>query len=185
MEKFLICGDCTTPIGFPHESTCNNVSGSANEMNFTWRKNKIDDKFITYAMEFSFNELITPASKKDILNVITRACEKQKRQSRRTRVSFPPASRCWPWKWIRNANDRNKHYTKLSQHYQQQKTANRNKVKFPVFIAHPPIFHPSIWTPTKDEDLLSEYEIVSFSYQKQQENEFPSESLVKENENKI
>lgn len=166
MEKFLICGDCTTPIGFPHASTCNNAGNRPNEMNFKWKKSKIDDKFITYAMRFCFNEMITPASKKDIVHLITSACERSKRYGgRKARASFPPASKSWPLKWIRNTSDKNKSNFKLRHHQQQQIQGRSSKFTLPIHIAHPPIFHPSIWTPTKDSHLHSKYEVVSFSYQ--------------------
>lgn len=156
MEKFLICGDCTTPIGFPHAITCS----KSDEMNFVWKKNKFDDKFITYGMQFSFNELIIPGNRKDILNMIGSACVKQYCK-RAEKASFPPASKSWPAKWLRgNGRNGNK--------FRPNQPSNRvhNKFTYPVQIAHPPIFNPSIWTPSnKDNRVERNYE--SFSYQPQ------------------
>ena len=163
MEKFLICGYCSTPIGFPHAVTCECESNSnkANEMNFMWRKNKVDDKFITFGMQFSFNEIIMPSNRKDILNMISSTCAKQnlKNSNRFEKVSFPPASKSWPSRWIRGGCKFKQSGSSTSRH-------GINKFAYPVQIVHPPIFNPSVWTPsTKDaEQLQNNYEIVSFAY---------------------
>lgn len=171
MEKFLICGDCMTPIGFPHAPTCSSNSNNGNELNFVWKKNKVDDKFITYGMQFSFNELIIPGNRKDILNMIGSACVKQhcKNISRNEKASFPPASKSWPSRWIRSSEkSKNCAGNKLKQNHSVYRV-NSSKFSYPVHIAHPPIFNPSVWTPSlKDSSQLQEnYDVVSFSYQQQ------------------
>src|SRR5690349_4068721 len=57
LEKFLICGNCSTPIGFPHQPLC--LTKSLSKPN-VWKKTNIDDKFITFSMNFCFNDLIIP-----------------------------------------------------------------------------------------------------------------------------
>jgi hypothetical protein len=169
MEKFLICGDCMTPIGFPHAITCSSASNSGNELNFVWKKNKVDDKFITYGMQFSFNELIIPGNRKDILTMIGSACVKQhcKNIARGERASFPPATKSWPSRWLRSG-DKAKNFVgnKLKQNHAVCRVGN-SKFTYPVHIAHPPIFNPSVWTPSSKDDsqLQQNYEVVSFSYQ--------------------
>lgn len=173
MEKFLICGDCMTPIGFPHVITCSGNNSSTNELSFTWKKNKFDDKFITYGMQFCFNELLIPSNRKDIFALINRTCEKQQNKfGKIEKFSFPPASKSWPLRWIRNGGDKSRvnKFRSNSQHFQhqQQVTArSNNKFTYPVHIAHPPIFNPSIWSPSlKDGKSNQNYEVVSFSYQR-------------------
>lgn len=164
MEKFLICGDCMTPIGFSHTITCSSNSNSSNELNFSWKKNKVDDKFITYGMQFCFNELIIPGNRKDILTMINRACEKQQKKFVKVdRFSFPPASKSWPLKWMRGSGDRNRRF----RGYQNPLSSRSgSRMTYPVQIAHPPIFNPSIWTPsTKEPPVNQNFEVVSFSYQ--------------------
>lgn len=161
MEKFLICGDCMTPIGFPHAITCRSNINSSNELNFSWKKNKVDDKFITYGMQFCFNELVIPGNRKDILAMIHNACEKhQNKFGKVTKFSFPPASKSWPLRWMRNG-DKNRKF-RVPQHPQLSRSCS--KLTYPVHIAHPPIFNPSIWTPTNKE-VKPNFEVVSFSYQ--------------------
>lgn len=172
MEKFLICGDCSTPIGFPHAPACSSGGNGSNELSFVWKKNKVDDKFITFGMQFSFNELIIPGNRKDILTMIGSACVKQHCRNvvRGEKASFPPATKSWPSRWIRNGEK-----GKIGNKFRPNQVACRagnNKLTFPVHIAHPPIFNPSIWSPTsKDTPQLQQqnFEIVSFSYQPQRQ----------------
>lgn len=180
MEKFLICGNCDAPIGFPHAIICTHhpeYPSYCNELNFTWKKSQGDDKFITYGMQFNFNELVLPPNeRKDIQAMINRACERQQNNNINrierflSTSSMSMLSKSWPLKWMRNGNDKNKNKIRSNLHQQQQ--VNRNKFTYPVHIAHPPLFNPSIWSPSsKDAQSTQSYEVVSFSYQQQQQKE--------------
>lgn len=174
MENFLICGNCMTPNGFPHAITCSNSRSNKTELNFVWKKNNVDDKFITYGMQFSFDELIIPGYRKDILTMIGSACVKQhcKNIARNEKASFPPASKSWPSKWLRNS-EKAKNFVgnKLKPNQALYRVDSSSKFTYPVHIVHPPIFNPSVWTPSsKDSPLLEQnYDVVSFSYQPQQQ----------------
>lgn len=150
MEKFLICNYCTVPIGFPHQPLCVAKSTTSN----IWRKTKIDDKFITYGMNFCFNDLVVPGCRKNIMMQITNSCGKQKSLHQQQKCAMPLLTRAWPSRWLRSSDNRS-----VNRNQNQ-----RSRITYPVQIAHP-IYNPSgkssIWTSTHADQLkMSNYEII-------------------------
>lgn len=96
MEKFLLCGNCCVPIGFPHQPLCLTES-----MSNLWKKTKFDDKFITFGMNFCFDDLITPGCRKNLLTMISNACWKQSMRQRSPKPSLPLMTKSWPKRWLR------------------------------------------------------------------------------------
>lgn len=153
LEKFLICGECNVPIGFVHQCGCS--VREENERRFKWKKVARDDKFITFDMRFSFEDLLDPQKRKEIVSLIGRTTSKQIRIGNHEKTSLPLATKSsWPAKWNR-AGCRNR----------RLKVNSRTRISYPIHIVHPPIFHPSAWTPTRGE-LLKKF--VSFSYHPQE-----------------
>lgn len=140
MEKFLICNNCSTPIGFPHQPLC--LTKSLSKPN-VWKKTNFDDKFITFAMDFCFNDLIIPGSRKNILTQIANSCLKQCRASnyRREMPSIPLVTKSWPDRWLRGEKNNNKKSDKT-------KHIKAHNVHSPT---HPCLFKPPIWTPAPED----------------------------------
>lgn len=147
LEKFLICG-CNVPIGFNHPPDCN----IQHKPSFTWRKKKFDDKYITYGMKISFNDLIVPGCRKDILTMINKACNKQ----RNGRHQLSIAGRTWPMRWMRGG-DKGRGNVRGNKHQHRG-----YKFSYPM----QPIFNPSIWTPNEKDtvQVIQNYDVISFSY---------------------
>lgn len=139
MEKFLICNNCSTPIGFPHQPLCLTKSMSTPNV---WKKTNFDDKFITFAMNFCFNDLIIPGSRKNILTQIACSCLKQCGHSNyQEKPSIPLVTKSWPNRWLRG--DKHKKPVKV--------LVKARNVYIPTHLR---LFKPSIWTP-KPEDFPS------------------------------
>jgi len=152
LEKFLICGECNTPIGFTHQPTCS----TKYEMNFMWRKGRIDDKFITYNMKFSFDDLLIPGRRNKIIKMINKTLLGQC-QGRHNHKNNPlTLKNSWPLRYVRSGSSKNKN--KSHQH--------RNKHSYPVNMVHQPLFNPTLWTPSNGESvqMMQNYNVISFSY---------------------
>lgn len=154
MEKFLICNNCSTPIGFPHQPLCLTKSMSIPNV---WRKTKFDDKFITFGMNFRFDELTIPGCRKNILSHIANACLKQCRAEVHEKTSLPLVTKSWPGRWLRG-------YKSKSETSVKHKPMMKARIAY--HPAHSPLFKPSIWTPeTSDSSLMmSNNQFSSFSY---------------------
>lgn len=137
MEKFLICSNCSTPIGFPHKPLCLIKSLTTP---IVWKKTQYDDKFITFGMKFSFNEIFAPGCRKKILAQIANACFKQSAVQRQDKPSLPLIPKSWPRSWIRDEIERKP--------VQMQKTNSTQGLISPPFLSR------SIWTPTGIDELL-------------------------------
>ncbi|CRK86659.1 CLUMA_CG000495, isoform A [Clunio marinus] len=154
LEKFLICNDCSIPIGFPHKPKCLTKSMSKP---IVWKKIKFDDKFITFGMKFSFDDFVAPGSKKNILTQIASSClKRQNRNVGHEKTSMLLTTKSFPRRWVRSDKSKSSDKNKLP----------RSKA---VCIARPspPIFKPSIWTPNQnDSSNLSkvDYEIIGFAF---------------------
>jgi hypothetical protein len=152
LEKFFICGDCNVPIGFAHSPLC----AISNEPKFKWMKKKFDDKYITYEMKFDFNELMNPAFRNDIIMMTVKNGLKVQKLHRET---LPSITKMWPAKWLRGS-EKNK--------YKNAKVAARNSRN--KFTSLAPIFHPSAWTPSSNDNLhsIQNYDVISLSYRHSQ-----------------
>ena len=149
MEKFLICSNCSTPIGFPHQPLCLTES-----MSNIWKKTKFDDKFITFGMNFCFNDLITPGCRKNILMMIANSCWKQSMMQNLPKASLPLVTHSWPKRWLRGDKKKN------------EKRAPMKTRPFNHHV-HQPLFLPSIWSPHSTDSAVSETnsQFMSFCYQ--------------------
>lgn len=155
LEKFLICGECNIPIGFTHQPTCNTKS----EMNFMWRKGRMDDKFITYKMKFSFDDLLIPGRRNKIIKELNKAMSEQC-QGRNSNKNNPlTLKNSWTLRYVRSGSGGSKYKNKSNQH--------RNKHTYPVNPVHQPLFHPTVWTPSNCEsvEMMPNYNVMCFSYQ--------------------
>jgi hypothetical protein len=138
MEKFLICSNCSIPIGFPHKPLC--LTKSLIREN-VWKKTKYDDKFITFGMKFSFNDIVAPGCRKNILTQIANSCLKQSiTQHRHEKLTLPSITKTWPSAWIRDEKDK-------------EKKPMRKTYSVPD-PGLPPIGNRSIWTPTGSDERL-------------------------------
>lgn len=148
MEKFLLCNNCSTPIGFPHKPQC--LTDSLATQN-VWKKTNFDDKFITFGMGFCFDDLIMPSCRKNFLGLLENCCNKQNLIGFRSKVSLPLVTNIWPKRWSRDEKSKRLAKPKLAR-------------PRPTFgVVHPPVFHPSsIWAPTKSEAI---HLTVATSYQ--------------------
>lgn len=152
MEKFLICGDCSTPIGFPHQPLCLTKSMSTPNI---WKKVNFDDKFITFGMNFCFNDLLIPNGRMDILSKIASCCMKQAQVHEKT--SLPLVTNSWPDRWILG----NKSKKKIKEH-KSIKTVHVGHKTHP--INKPSIGKPSsIWTPTTSDSLPLNHQNEGFT----------------------
>ncbi|KAG5673233.1 hypothetical protein PVAND_003297 [Polypedilum vanderplanki] len=129
LEKFLICGECNTPMGFTHQLDCSIKQDKV----FKWKKTNFDDKFITFDMKFSFGELFNPKKKKEILKLIQMTINKQGQIGSSPKTSLPiDLKSSWPEKWTRN-----------NQIFQSQAN-NENSMS-----DHPTTFNATVWTQLK------------------------------------
>lgn len=143
METFLICLNCATPIGFPHQPLCLTESMSPVS---AWRKTKLDDKFITFGMNFFFGDLIEPECRKQILTQITATCLKQCQVQGQGEV-LRPTQDAWPLRWVRN---------KVKKREIVFKKIYCQKRKSLVPNHHQCLGRPSIWTPRAVDSPLLE-----------------------------
>lgn len=146
MEKFLLCNDCSTPIGSPHQSNCLSASMSPP---LIWKKTKFDDKYITLGMNFSFYDI--PLSyRKNILANLSKACDKQNKPIERPALSV--GNKMWLNRWMRGGK-------------KQCKAKPKKSLVVYHPSAHPPLTSPSAWTPHPlDSSLLpSNFDVVSFT----------------------
>lgn len=148
MEKFLLCNNCSTPIGFPHQPLCLTES-----MSNIWKKTKFDDKFITFGMNFCFNDFISPESRKNVWMLIANSCWKQNMVQSQPKVSLPLMTKSWPKRWLRG---------------DKKKTEKRAPMKTRAVYhpqSHQPLFQPSIWTPTSGDGFHeANYQFLSFCF---------------------
>lgn len=153
LENFLICGECNIPIGFTHQPTCN----IKDETNFMWRRVKYDDKFITYNMKFSFDELLIPSRRHKIIKMLNKTLLEQC-QGRNNKNNPLTLKNTWPLRFVRSGSGGSKNKNKSRQH--------RNKHRYPVHVVHQPLFHPTAWTPSNGESvqMMQNYNVISFSY---------------------
>lgn len=145
MEKFLICSDCSTPIGFPHQPLCLTEAMSVQNV---WRKTKYDDKFITFGMNFCFNDIISPGCGKNILTKISNECLKQSLRTLEVKTSMPLTTKSWPERWMRGDKS------------SKSATSTKDKPDDSAVSVLTPyaneFFTRSIWAPKKSEsDLLA------------------------------
>lgn len=156
LEKFLICGDCNTPIGFTHQPTCS----TKYEKSFMWKKWKIDDKFITYSMNCCFDDLIIPGRRNKIIRMINKTLSEQC-HVRSQEKTLTPHKNSWPLRYTRSGSNNIGHVRNRNKSYH-----HRNRYSYPVHITHPPIFNPTVWTPTSYESaqMMQNYDVVNFSY---------------------
>lgn len=156
LEKFLICGDCNTPIGFNHQPTCNTKYGKS----FVWKKRKLDDKFITYNMKCSFDDLIIPGRRNKIIKIINKTLYEQCQVRFNEIPTLPIAIKnSWPVRYSRSGTFGYRVNTRTinkSNHYRCR----------PIYSVNPPIFNPTVWTPSAHEstEMLKNYNVISFSY---------------------
>lgn len=160
MEKFLICNNCSTPIGFPHQPLC--FTESISKPNI-WRKTKYDDKFITFGMHFRFEEITIPECRKDILLHIENACSKQSQFQCREKTSFPLTTRNWPCHWFRGNKDKSK------------SNATSKPIIQAKIYCHPtrlPLLKSTVWSPTSVEtrSKVTSNQFESFTYRHDQSN---------------
>lgn len=154
MEKFLICGYCSTPIGFPHQPHCLTKSFSKS---IIWKKIYFDDKFVTYGMKVPFNELIFSNNHKGIRTKITECCMNQVRAQGQKKTLLPLVTNSWPDQWVRDKNE-----------------CKQVKAVCAEFEAYPnttqSIAKPTIWTPTKSDELPGNSQITSFCFRPDKSN---------------
>jgi hypothetical protein len=98
LEKFLVCSKCVAPIGFIHQPKCSKESSARPNI---WKKIKYDDKFITFAMKFSFHEMLGQSGQKRILANIASACCKQNLVQFQLKPTLTLYPKTWPSTWIR------------------------------------------------------------------------------------
>ena len=103
MEKFLLCNNCSTPIGFPHQPLCLTKSLSVPSI---WKKTRYDDKFITFGMNFCFSEIFKPRCRKNILTQIANSCLKQSITQRHEKTSLSYSTKSWPMRWMRGDKEK-------------------------------------------------------------------------------
>lgn len=139
MEKFLICSNCSSPIGFPHQPLCLTKSLSVPNV---WKKTEYDDKFITFGMNFSFDDIFSPGCRKNILSQIASSCLKQCQVQGREKTALPSVTKSWPGRWIRNKNKKHEIAFKANWH---------KKARAVCHNVHAPLWKPSIWTPQVNE----------------------------------
>lgn len=144
MEKFLICNNCSTPIGFPHKPLCLTKYLT---LPIVWKKTKYDDKFITFGMHFSFNDIFAPGCRKSILSQITSTCFKQSISQRNDKPALSMIPKCWPGAWVRDSKEKAKKPNPM------RKTFSAHNQAF-AFL---PIGNRSIWTPTRSDEQLIKF----------------------------
>jgi hypothetical protein len=163
LEKFLICGDCNTPIGFTHQPACN----TKYERSFMWRKRSIDDKFITYNMKCSFDDLVVPGRRNKIIKMINKTVIEQSQVRSNDRTTALPFAikNSWPLRYTRSGYIYNGNGRIKNKSYQHHRNGN-NRYTYPVSIIHPPIFNPTVWSPSNDEStqMIQNYDVISFAY---------------------
>lgn len=148
MENFLLCNDCASPIGSLHKPNClaNALSPKA-----IWKKTKFDDKFITFGMNFNFDD-IAMGYRKNILSRLSKTCEKQSKAHEYEKISLPMDTKIWPSRWDRGGKNKNKNKPK------------RSIVQ--ASVANPPLTEPTAWTPRSNDSFLMSpgFDFTSFAY---------------------
>jgi hypothetical protein len=140
METFLFCSNCLSPVGFPHKENCLVASMSPRSL---WKKTKYDDKFITFGMNFFFDELIKPTIRKNILAQITTSCHKNC-QVQCPKITFNPSRDIWPLFWARSEQEKRQICDKKVGYKKQDLQLNR----------HPGLFSPSVFSQTSEDAQL-------------------------------
>lgn len=148
MEKFLLCNDCSSPIGSPHQPNCLTDAMSPSVI---WKKTKFDDKFITFGMNFNFDDIVT-GYRKNILSRLSKTCEKQSKLQGHEKISLPLVTKNWPNRWIRGGKIKNKN---------KQKPAIAHSS-----FTHPPLTKATVWTPRSNDSFLMSpnFDFTSFAY---------------------
>ena len=155
MEKFLICGNCLTPIGFPHKPLC--LTKSLSRPNI-WKKTRFDDKLITFGMDFCFNDFISPGCHlSSILTKLNNSCLRQLQAKTQQKPSLPLVTNSWPDRWLRSTKDRSKERKPM-------KTVRVSYKTHPIVDFKPSIGRPSIWTPTTSDSIPISSQIASFTF---------------------
>lgn len=150
MESFLMCSDCFAPIGFPHQPCC--LTGSMSKPNI-WKKTCYDDKFITFGMNFCFNDLVRPWNRVNIIENIASVCLKQtQNQDRHSNTSLSTAS---GERWTRSFERRRIFDRAMRDKKFEHKSRSRHS---PMRT----LFKPSIWTP-KHSDWLPIHNFTVFN----------------------
>lgn len=167
LENFLVCNECSSPIGFSHRPQCMSAATAALSKQSIWRKTKYDDKFITFGMKFSFYDIVSSEYRHNIIRKsIERACWKQQHQlqheqhasSTRRKESQQFIPKNWPSLWIRDDSDqqllrdRAKKRTKSRPSSYPETIATSDNANFQPL----PLFLVNRWTPhTDDGELLT------------------------------
>lgn len=73
MEKFLLCTNCSSPVGFPHQLLCLTKSMTTNSSELTDH----DGRLITYGMNVCFNDTVIPSQRQNIIATIDNANSSQ------------------------------------------------------------------------------------------------------------
>jgi hypothetical protein len=141
LEKFLICTNCSMPIGFPHKPLC--LTKHLTKPNI-WKKTKYDDKFITFEMKLSFNDIIAPGCRKNILTQIASSCYKQSNAYFHEKPFLPSITKSWPSAWNRDRKEKEK----------AKKPMMTRKIYSAPSQVISPIGNRSIWTPTVNDEQL-------------------------------
>lgn len=157
MEDFLLCTNCASPIGFAHKPLCltKHLSNP-----ILWKKTKVDDKFITFGMNFSFYDMTT--FQKTIMVHIANACLKSqlKLKDHTEKPSLSVVAKSWSSKWMRGDKKQN-----------EKPKLMKTRGTISVSKVHQPIFHASAWTPKRSDPFLSSqnFDVHGFTYN----HEFP------------
>jgi hypothetical protein len=157
MEKFLICNNCSSLIGFSHQPLC--LTESLSEPN-VWKKLKFDDKFITFGMKFCFDDLVAPGCRKNIKSRIISSCLRQWRHqvhARNDSQGLRFTHSAWPHRWTRG---------KLSKAPVATKINIMKRARSVPHNLNPPLSRPSIWTPQTDESPVFKQnsQLASFTF---------------------
>jgi len=171
LEHFLICSECSTPIGFTHQKNCIRKSMTGQSL---WRKTKCDDKFITYGMKFNFYDIVSPEYRQNIIEKIKITCWEQQVQARnqlhRVGAESGPSymSNSWPTRWLRGDGDRNRDEKKENKIPRLSQTMITTTSSMKTNLQSPPLFQSSPWTPAQNDTKsmpTTKFEITTFAEQ--------------------